>query len=624
METAVVGLFLPESAGVDDPASDHAVLVDWVEAAVANDNGDDEMSVPLRIKGIVRSHESFSALFPVVMRALVRLNTHDDVCDVEGVFRWVRTKIGQMNTIYTMLNFRSEEIHTLRDYEFAIYRKKVVAIWPLFIDGCYRSLCAEHFEIAATIGLTSDINRLVYQIGKYEIVKMVDSLQEEATVLKRVMAWVVNELCQRLTPLLASNDDRQILQDSLSDIVYKVTIKKRMETLVNLVGLYPQSVSTLEELNVCLSNGRDMVERDGVVAEFINQVDTHLLLPSIGTAEIMKFYIKTIRAFLIIDHRGVMLDKVARSIREYLALRPDTVTNTINGILDSNPNTNDLYEIHQELVKSSALVTKTQMSVNAQSFAQYLEWSPEPLEALPDFRVGKIDDIIDSFISIFEDKSDFVDELVRLFSVELLALSKSKAPITQVKFKLDLIKRKFQSSDTFTGNEFNVVDIMTHDIELSAKVDKSIYKEFPPLASVPVHGVFLSHLYWPTLTPATEAKIMDKIPPAIKSSIDEYAQKFQHFQKGRHLDFHAEQSLVTCNIEIKGLAKHIKAKVLDICVLNWFMENTKINANQWNSVKLGMIVVKSGLSLLAVKNALQFWKENEILAETNGNWKINE
>lgn len=636
METALERLFLPEVATVDDPSSDHAVLVDWVQEAVVLDeiNTVDHLNIPLRIKGIIRAHESFSVLIPVVMKAMVKLNAiFEGSVDVNMIFQWVNVSMMRLNSIYQLLKFDNIETEILRDFEFAIYRKKVLTLWPYFIQSSYTNISPEWFSIASQIGLTGEINRLVYQIGKYQIVKAIDIIAEEPLILTKMKSWIDIDVCDQLQPLLVNYDDQQFLRDSLLSVLYNMIISKRMEGLIDLINLYPQSKSTLDELNECLNNNNNTNNNsssnihDDIVSKFIDQINDELLLPSIGTTDIMKFYIKTIRCFLIIDHRGVMLDKVARPIREYLLRRSDTIYKTVNGLLDSNPRSNELIEIHQELLNSSTTVNKTQMSVNAQSFAQYLEWSPEPLEALPDFRVGKIDDIIDSFISIFDDKRVFIDEIVKMFSFQLLKLTKDdyKIVLKDIKFKLALIKKKFQSSDNFGGNEFNVVDIMIHDIDLSNSLDDSIHRAtYNPMGSIPTHGVFLSHLYWPTLSPATESKIMDIIPADIKNSIDEYSKKYQMLQKGRYLEFHADQSMVQCNIEVNGMEKSIKAKVLDICVLNWFMENTNLDDNTWKPVKLGMVVVKLGLPLLAVRNALQFWKEMEVLKETNGNWKINE
>lgn len=629
MEKTIQRLFSPGVINVEDPSSDHAVLVDWIqEAVVLDDLTVVDLDVPLRIKGIIRAHDSFSALAPVVMKAIVKLNTcFNLITDVDTIFQWVNASLIRLNSIYQLLMFDDNEINTLKDFEFSIYRKKILKVWPFFIQSSYNNLSSQHFSIALQIGLTGEINRLVYQIGKYQITKTTDLIIGEPLILKRMKSWIDVDLCDELQPLLVLYSDQQVLHDSLIGFLYSVIISKRMENLIDLISLYPQSKSTLEELNQCLNNqNNNNIQRDKIISNFIDKINTQLLLPSVETTYIMKFYIKTIRCFLIIDHRGVMLDKVARPIREYLSLRSDTIYKIVNGLLDSNPVSNELIEIHQELLNSSATVNKTQMSVNAQSFAQYLDWSPEPLEALPDFRVGKVDDIIDSFISIFDDKKEFFDELVKIFSFQLLKFTNNnfQRMIQEVKLKLDLIKKKLQSSDNFAGNEFNVVDIMIHDIELSNRLDTSISNNFKSIKSIPTHGVFLSHLYWPTLTPATEPKIMEKIPMGIKNSIDEYSKNYQGLQKGRYLNFHADQSLVTCNIEINGENKRIKAKVLDVCVLNWFMENTKLNDSQWKTVKLGMVVVKIGLSLLSVKNALQFWKEMEILSENNGNWKINE
>lgn len=616
-----VALFMSHRFGVpvlqfEDPSSDEAVLADWVyEAAKKQDENASLDAIPLRIKSICRSNEDFHAFVPVVMKSLAQLNTVKVPHDVGGVFRWILASLERNNQLFALLKLDPSDIDTVRGFEFAIYRRRLDSIWPNFVNESFQRANADYFEISRQIGLEDNINRLLFQIGQFKIQNWLSNNMHSS--LSETTDWVTGVLCRELRDLVYQNE-YDIFLRSMMDVMYKEVSKKHKHQLLELVHQYPQSELALQDLNQCLKEC-PLVSKHELVSHFINQLESKILIPSISTKQIMSFYIKTIKSLLIVDHRGIMLDRVARPIREYLFHRPDTITNTVIALMDPDEKTNELIDINRELMRVIPLESN-----NGKTFEDFLKWTPEPLEALPDFRVGKIDDVIDSFVSIFNNdnnKQKFIDELIKMFSLKLLQLN---LDLNEIKTNLALIKRKFQSSDNFNGNEFTNIDIMIHDIELSKRIDYNIHAKFPMDEQENYHAVFLSHLYWPSLSQPTEQKIIDKLPEDMKKSLEGYRKNYIRFQPDRELKFHAEQSVIKCNIEIRGEEIAVDAKVLDLCVINWFIENTKMEDHTWKSVKIGILVVKLGMSLMSVKNSLAFWKQNGVLIETNGNWKIAE
>ena len=86
-----------------------------------------------------------------------------------------------------------------------------------------------------------------------------------------------------------------------------------------------------------------------------------------------------------------------------------------------------------------------------------LNWQPDPIDALPDFKKGKVSDIIESLISIFDSKDIFIDEFTRLFGDSLIKLKDYN--VEEIELNLNLLKSRFGKQN------FATLDVMIRDIK---------------------------------------------------------------------------------------------------------------------------------------------------------------
>ena len=93
-----------------------------------------------------------------------------------------------------------------------------------------------------------------------------------------------------------------------------------------------------------------------------------------------------------------------RPIRQYLKTREDIIIKLVHGLLDISPN-NELIELARELRHpSNKYRSKHDHSKDVLEDLLDLNWQPDPIDALPDFKKGKVSDIIESLISIFDSR----------------------------------------------------------------------------------------------------------------------------------------------------------------------------------------------------------------------------
>ncbi|KAG7818329.1 hypothetical protein KL928_003330 [Ogataea angusta] len=196
-----------------------------------------------------------------------------------------------------------------------------------------------------------------------------------------------------------------------------------------------------------------------------------------------------------------------------------------------------------------------------------LDWTPDPVDALPDFRKGVVEDVVESLISIFDSKDVFMSELTKVFSEQLLRIT--NYDVREVYGKLQLLKSRFGNS------EFGSLDVMMKDVIQSRKLDKLI-------SSDKVHASIISHMYWPELP---EEKF--KLPEEIQSYLQDYEEEFKNKKKGRKLTIFPSLTYVDIDVEIGNQMRNFKVSADKASILYSFLDMPK-----GSEVKLAIICMK--------------------------------
>lgn len=589
-------------------ADDTSTLIDWLSAQIFCVTGQQELTIPLRIRNITRNTSDSHVYLPVFQRLLYSQasNIEEQYSgDVVAFFKLLDNSTTNLNLIYALFKFNHNDIILIKRSEFSIYEEIIKHIWNDIIflfSHNYKS--ADLYFVSKTlmkINLYDELDNFIFQLSKQKIEQKIDSMYHVGPIYQDLKLWIVNDLYLSFESLVSFKNSKNF-KECLLLITKNYLITKRIGQIYTLVEAYPQTIDTLKEFNMCLVNAN---QKDSLVYQFISSLNSNLLLPSIKTIDIIFYYIKTIHSFLLIDHRGVLLDKVARVIRSYLRRRTDTIEKIVNGLLSSNRETNKLIELNDELNKTDLGIGNSSFNIASNIQKRTLNWQPDPVDALPDFQVGKIDDIIDSLTSIFDDTNIFINQFVNIFSVDLLNITDYN--ISDILKSLTLLKSKF------SNNDFLKIDIMLNDIikskELNTKINNVVQ------TSHPIHAIFLSHLYWPNLSTSSSSF---KFPENIQNDLTTYELRYKDFQKGRILKLYPQNTKANIEIEVDGTKRKFNVTLDKLAILNFIIDSGL------DIVKLGIIVMKLGMPLQLVKAGLEYWVNENILLESNGGWKLNE
>ncbi|KAJ5286698.1 hypothetical protein N7478_002384 [Penicillium angulare] len=392
----------------------------------------------------------------------------------------------------------------------------------------------------------------------------------------------------------------------------------RTSELFDVIVEWPLSSGAIEDLRQFTTHP---AARAHVTQTFIALLTQRLLHPGASTVQILQLYISIIRAFHLLDPKGVLLDRIARPIRRYLREREDTVRVIVGGLLadpcataatepSMSSSGETLIELATELTRAHQLSlnqNKSEMDWND------LNWMPDPVDAAPDYRKSKSSDVIDSLISLFDSKETFVKELQTLLGDRLL---QKRDDYDQEISVLELLKVRFGDS------ALQACEVMLRDISDSRRVDAVVrndqgFNKPPsrmtsrriPRPDIPeLHTKILSRFFWP--------EIQDqefKIPDEIRSMQEKYSAGFESLKQSRKLTWRNGLGQVAVELELGD-------RTFADEVTTW--QATVVYAFQGDSeepIAKTVTELASALEMTAplVRSACLFWVSKRILAETH-------
>ncbi|KAF8473513.1 hypothetical protein BDZ91DRAFT_845934 [Kalaharituber pfeilii] len=332
----------------------------------------------------------------------------------------------------------------------------------------------------------------------------------------------------------------------------------RVRELFEIVIDWPDSLGGVMDLRAYITTPQTRMH---LSTTFTTAINTRILHPAASTTNILRVYISLIRAFAVLDPRGVLLDRVTRGIRRYLREREDTVRVIVKGLMGGNtpvagkredeeqasgtgqllnPNNrveeDDLSDLAEELMKGNvaggaaggAAAAAAAVAGGGADDLDFddMSWVPDPIDAGPEYRRIKGTDVVGSLISLYESKEVFVKEFQNVLAERLLECRdydwidegvKNYEPEIQT---LELLRIRFGEA------ALQACDVMLRDIQVGARTDANVradegFVKAPATKPTPkkrgrkaaaekvekvekaeeepeFHAKILSHLFWPT------------------------------------------------------------------------------------------------------------------------------
>jgi anaphase-promoting complex subunit 2 len=320
----------------------------------------------------------------------------------------------------------------------------------------------------------------------------------------------------------------------------------RISELFDVIVEWDASAGAIEDLKHFINTPSNRAHVSSCFAGVISQ---RLLQPGASTLQILQVYISIIRAFKLLDAKGVLLDRVARPVRKYLRDRDDTVKVIVSGLLadvddlgadQPQTSTDTLVELSLELTKATKTTTHED---DGDLDYDDMGWVPDPIDAAPDYKKSKNSDVIGSLISLFDSKEVFVKEFQTVMGDRLLKKTTDFEKEIRV---LELLKIRFGDSalqacevmlkDVLDSRRVDTVIRTEQHLDAGADGDTSISDDLATkmhLTHMPppqLHAKILSRLFWPTLQDQAF-----KIPAEISALQARYETGFESLKQSRKL-----------------------------------------------------------------------------------------
>ncbi|KAJ5745749.1 hypothetical protein N7520_010931 [Penicillium odoratum] len=392
----------------------------------------------------------------------------------------------------------------------------------------------------------------------------------------------------------------------------------RTGELFDVIVEWPVSSGAIEDLRHFTTHP---AARAHVTQSFIAILNQRLLHPGASTVQILQLYISIIRAFHLLDPKGVLLDRIARPIRRYLREREDTVKVIVSGLL-AEPSViaatepASLYSGDTLAELATELTRAHQLSMNQRDSEldwNDMNWMPDPVDAAPDYRKAKSSDVIDSLVSLFDSKETFVKELQTLLGDRLL---QKREDYDQEISVLELLKVRFGDS------ALQACEVMLRDISDSRRVDAVIrndqgFNKPPsrmtskrvPRRDIPeLHTKILSRFFWP--------EIQDqefKVPKEITSLQTKYSEGFEALKQSRKLRWRNGLGQVTVELELGDRSFADEVTTWQATVIHAFQDESDEPITRTATELAETLEMAAPL----VRSACLFWVSKRILTEVH-------
>eukprot|EP00928_Gymnodinium_smaydae_P058543 TRINITY_DN4173_c1_g2_i1.p1 TRINITY_DN4173_c1_g2~~TRINITY_DN4173_c1_g2_i1.p1 ORF type:complete len:1845 (+),score=455.00 TRINITY_DN4173_c1_g2_i1:112-5646(+) len=280
----------------------------------------------------------------------------------------------------------------------------------------------------------------------------------------------------------------------------------------DMIRDFPDSAPALRDLRHCLNRTGRMAS---LAAALRQQLARRLLIAGAHTRDVIKVYIKTIKAMRLVDPRGVLLEAVSAPIRAYLRRRKDTVRCIVTALTEDSDLQAELQLGAQVSARpglsahgapsggagaaSGAAQAGTSSAAAAQAgaagapaqpppeLAEFAlgtadpdasdaeedpdSWTPDPIDADPllPSRQRRAQDVISLLVGIYGSKEMFIKEYKEMLADRLLS-SPSYSSEREVQ-NLELLKTRF--GDAALAH----CEVMLQDIKDSKRTNANVQQQ---------------------------------------------------------------------------------------------------------------------------------------------------
>lgn len=379
----------------------------------------------------------------------------------------------------------------------------------------------------------------------------------------------------------------------------------RINELFDIVLHWPESKGGLDDLSSSITTPQRRLQ---LTDAFSATLQRRLLHPGRSTLHILRTYIAMIKAFHVLDHSKVLLERVVQALQLYLCQRDDAIRIVVIGLI-SDPRFTKESASETKLVELAVILNDNLRSMNRRGQDEELDWddlswTPDPVDAGLNYKRPKNEDVIGTLIGALGSQDIFIKEFQSIMAERLL----SKQPGFQQELKvLHLLKKRFGE------HAMQNCDVMVKDIQDSRRVNSIVRKGIryqdgrDGHSILTYHSKILSRLYWPNL-----AKESFKVPEPVAEIREEYERGFEELKTSRKLNWLDHVGSATVELEFDDRKIDLECKTYEAAVIYAFQDPNAVGPVQkpFNEIWETLMIDEDLLEL-----ALKFWISKRVLRD---------
>ncbi|OAQ72691.2 anaphase-promoting complex subunit 2 [Pochonia chlamydosporia 170] len=378
----------------------------------------------------------------------------------------------------------------------------------------------------------------------------------------------------------------------------------RITELFDIVLHWPESKGGLEDLRAAVATPQRRLQ---LTDTFSATLQKRLLHPGRSTLDILQTYISMIRTFHQLDSSKVLLDRVVHALQLYLCQRDDAIRIVVTGLL-SNPSTINTDEAKRRLVELAVLLNEASQQQRAHIEDEELDWDdmtwvPDPVDAGPNYKRPKNEDVIGTLINALGSQEIFIKEFQMIIAERLLS---NQSGFQQEIKVLSLLKKRFGE------NALQNCDVMVKDIYDSKRVDALLRKNLRNTDSyqpspINYHSKILSRLFWPSLP-----KDPFTVPAPVAAIQSRYEAGFEQLKTSRKLTWLNHIGTATVQLELEDRSVQQECKTYEAAVIYAFQgDATADNPQRTFNELWEKLMIDEDL----LESALRFWISKRVLRD---------
>jgi len=341
----------------------------------------------------------------------------------------------------------------------------------------------------------------------------------QQSVVSKLTVWVARQVApfvERTLATLTGNKSFRLTENDVQQfekIAVSNLARQRTASLFDFVKIWPVSEGAFLDIKECIAS--HTAEKAFVCTNFAEQISRRLLHAGASTAEILSIYTSVIHAFRLLDSRGVMLEKVAGSMRSYLRTRDDTVSIIAASFLadvdeDGGVLVADAAKVCPDITLEVSKSTVEDTHDHKMMDWDDMNWMPDPIDAGPEYKASKSEDVIAYILGLF-DPEEFIKEVTNVLAQHLLHATDPEF-VKETKL-IELFKSRLDAS------KLQAAEVMLKDVRDSVSLNKRINPQStletndPPQpreirSAIPEEGITLQSLYRPFERRITQGKFI--------------------------------------------------------------------------------------------------------------------